>query len=145
MKDMTEEYEIEARLWNYIDGNVDAKEKTQIENLLQTNARWKQLYDELLRMHQLMNNDLELDEPSMRFTKNVMEEISKVKVAPATKSYINKKIINTIAAFFLVLIAGFMVYMFTQVKLSDTGSIAMPMSDLSKFDISKYLNKQFLN
>jgi hypothetical protein len=46
----------------------------------------------------------------MRFTKNVMEEIARYHVAPATKTYIDKNVIRTIGAFFLTLIAGFLTY-----------------------------------
>ena len=72
---------------------------------------------ELLHTHQLLNSS-ELEAPSMRFTKNVMEEISRYHVAPATKSYINKNIIRGIGAFFLTMIAGLFVYVLAQFKWS---------------------------
>ena len=86
-------------MWDYIDGNCNEKEKSFIEQLIETNPEWKAKYQELLEVHQLMQTSLELDEPSLRFRQNVMEEIAKYQIAPATKSYINKNIIRGIGAF----------------------------------------------
>src|SRR5690349_8004057 len=81
---------MEARLWAYIDGL--SEEASLIEKLVAENREWKEKYAELLDVHQLMGAT-ELEEPSLRFTKNVMEEIARYQIAPATKEYINKKII----------------------------------------------------
>lgn len=140
---MNDELQIEMRLWDYIDGNINAAEKMQIEELLRIDARWQNAYKQLLQMNKMLQDDLELEEPSMRFTKNVMEEISKLKIAPATKNYINKKIINSIAAFFVLVIGGLLLYFLTQINWSSSGSNGLPF-DVSKLDISKYLNKQVL-
>src|SRR5450631_980021 len=83
---------IEERLWDYIDGLSNGDETSAIEQLIQNNLEWKHKSHELLEVHQLMQST-ELEEPSMRFTKNVMEEIAKYQVARATRSYINKKIV----------------------------------------------------
>ena len=91
---------IEERLWEYIDGVSSADEKTTIEKLLRTDPAWQKKYRELMEIHNLVKAT-DVEQPSMRFTKNVMEEIAKFKVAPATRSYINKKIIFFIAGFFL--------------------------------------------
>ena len=131
------------RLWNYIDNAVDAEEKMRIEALLENNLQWQEVYNQLLEMHQLVKNEIELEEPSMRFTKNVMEEISKAKVAPATNSYINKNIIGVITWFFIVLIGGFVLYMFTELNWSSTANNDQ-LPDFSKFDISKYFSKEFV-
>ena len=82
---------IEERLWGFIDGNISSDEKTVIEKLLETDALWKAKYKELLSVNELLKSDI-LDSPSLRFTKNVMEEIGKLHIAPATRTYINKKI-----------------------------------------------------
>ncbi|MEI9810560.1 MAG: hypothetical protein WDO16_23295 [Bacteroidota bacterium] len=67
---------LEERLWNYIDGTSNAAEKTVMEKLLQDNAEWRAKYQELLEINSLLQAS-ELEEPSMRFTKNVMEKITK--------------------------------------------------------------------
>src|SRR5215510_11884699 len=104
---------IEKQLWDYIDGLSSGEERTSIERLLQTNLEWKNKYQELLEVQQLLKSS-ELEQPSMRFTKNVMEEIAKFHIAPATKNYINNRIIWGIGAFFITLIVGFLIYGFAQ-------------------------------
>jgi hypothetical protein len=125
----------ELRLWEYLDGFSGAEEKTVIERLIHTNAEWRAKYNELLEVQQLLKSS-ELEEPSLRFTKNVMEEISKLHIAPATKNYINKNIIRGLAIFFVTLIVGFLVYGFGQIDWTASGNSKLPV-DISKVDISK--------
>src|SRR5215203_5175286 len=106
--------EIEQRLWEYIDGHATAEETTVVEMLILENKQWRDLYQELLQVNESLA-DIDLEQPSLRFTKNVMEEIAKFHIAPATKNYINNKIIWGIAAFFLLSIAGFLIYGITQI------------------------------
>ena len=127
---MTNEYEhIEERLWDYIDGLCNPEQRSAIDELIRSNLEWKRKYQELLKVHELVNSAA-LDQPSMRFTKNVMEEIARLHIAPATKSYINKKIIWGIGAFFITMILGFVVFAFFQVNWS-TGNNAPDV--LSKY------------
>jgi hypothetical protein len=139
---------MEERLWSYIDDASDAGEQSVIEKLLQSNAKWKAKYSELLEINSLLQST-ELEEPSMRFTKNVMEEISKFHIAPATKTYINKKIIWGLATFFILLVVGFLIYGFGQVewKASDGSSIAFDLSkvDYDKIDYGKFFNNSYVN
>lgn len=139
---------IEERLWNFIDGTASASEKTVIEKLLASNAEWKAVYTELLQVNELLKSS-ELEEPSMRFTKNVMEEISKLHIAPATKSYINKKIIWAIGLFFITLIVGFLIYGFGQMDWSageeSTISKNINKVDFSKIGFSKVFNNSWVN
>src|SRR5689334_20656769 len=136
--------DIEQCLWNYIDNTCNAEERKEIEGLLRNNHEWQKKYQELQHVNQLMQGSVELEEPSMRFTRNVMEEISQLHPAPATKTYVNKKIINGIAAFFIITIAALLIYSFTQITWSAAGNSAAPF-DLHKWDITKYFNKQSLN
>src|SRR5262249_24087542 len=93
VKRMNTEQPMEDRLWEYIDGLCSPAEKTIIDELLATNREWQLKHRELLNIHQLLNSS-ELEAPSMRFTKNVMELIALLHVAPATKTYVNKNIIK---------------------------------------------------
>src|SRR6478672_13555670 len=100
--------DMELRLWEYIDGLSTTEEKSVVETLIRENAEWRALYQELLQTHQSLAV-IDLEEPSMRFTKNVMEEIAKYQIAPATKTYINNRIIWGIGAFLVVLVIGFLI------------------------------------
>jgi hypothetical protein len=132
----------EERLWSYIDGSCDAVEKSAIEKLIDENLEWRKKYQELLLVHELISSS-ELEVPSMRFTKNVMEEIAKYQVAPAAKNYIDKKIIYGIGAFFLTMIIGILIYAFAQVHFTVNGNPAsseiISKYNPSNVEWSKYL------
>ena len=137
--------DMEPRLWEYIDGFCDAAERSVIEKLIEEQAEWKAKYAELLQVHQSIDM-MELEAPSMRFTKNVMEEIARLQIAPAAKQYINSKIIWGIGAFFITVIVGFLLYGFAQIDwttASDPGSIVGV--DLTEVDYSKMFNNTFVN
>ena len=134
---------MDERLWDYIDGISSANERSAIEKLLESNIQWKQKYHELLETHQLLHSS-ELQGPSLRFTKNVMEEIAKYHIAPATKTYINKRIIWGIGIFFITLVVAFLVYGFAQTDWSSSGDTNMPV-DFSKVDISKFFSNTYVN
>ena len=146
---MNTQQSIEERLWDYIDGHAVPEEKSAIEQLIESNIEWRNKYHELLDIHQLMSNSLELDEPSMRFTQNVMEDIAKYHIAPAAQSYINKRIIWGIAAFFILTIVGFLIYGFGQVNWSSGGSgNSLPFNidtGISKINFSKFFNNTYTN
>ena len=135
---------IEERLWEYIDGTCNEEEKTFIEQLIATNADRRAKYQELLDVHQLMGN-LELEQPSMRFTQNVMEEIGKHHIAPAAQSYINKKVIWGIGIFFLLSILGFLIYGFGQVEWGSGSGDSFFKIDFSKVDLSVFFNNTYTN
>src|SRR5258706_5374182 len=134
---------MEERLWNYIDGTNDHGKKSMVEKLLETHAAWKSKYRELLEINELLHSS-ELEEPSLRFTKNVMEEITKLHIAPATKTYINKKIIWGIGIFFITLILGFMIYGFGQIDWTAKGDTKLPV-DFSKVDYSRIFSNTYVN
>src|ERR1700761_5730669 len=66
---------MEERLWDYIDGLSSTAERSAIEEMIASNIEWQRKYRELLDLNQMMNSS-ELEAPSMRFTKNVMEAIA---------------------------------------------------------------------
>jgi hypothetical protein len=129
-------------LWEFIDGQSSMEEKSAIENLIETNKQWKEKYHELLELHQLVQSST-LEEPSLRFTKNVMEEIAKYQIAPAAKAYINNKIIWGIGIFFITLIIGFLIYGFGQVDWNANDN-TLPI-DISKVNYGKFFNNTYVN
>src|SRR5687768_14685167 len=140
---MNTQHSPEERLWDYIDGISSPQEKTVIEQLLENDTEWKAKYSELLEVQELLHSS-ELEAPSMRFTKNVMEEIAKLHIAPATKTYINKKIIWGIGIFFITLLVGFLVYGFGQIDWTVQSDTKLPV-DFGKVDYSKIFSNTFVN
>lgn len=137
--------EMELQLWEYIDNISEANNRSAIEKLIADNLKWREKYHELLEVHQLMES-AELEEPSMRFTKNVMEEIARYHIAPATKSYINNKIIYGIAGFFITVIVAFVIYGISQINWSTGANSSSPVGiDFTSVDYSAVFNNTFVN
>ena len=138
--------QIEQHIWDYIDGLSTAEEKAMVEKLMQTDPIWKAIYDEFYALHTRIQMTDMLEEPSMRFTRNVMEEVSKFNVAPPAQSYINKKIIYGIAAFFVISVVALLGYVFTTFDFSSApGSASIFDSKSLDVDPAKYLNSTVLN
>lgn len=116
--------DIEGKLWSYIDGEGSGEERSVIEKLIEANREWKEKYHELLELHQLVHSST-MEEPSMRFTKNVMEEIAKYHIAPATKNYINKKLVTGIGLFFVLTLVITIIYSFGLVNWN-SGDNSLP-------------------
>lgn len=136
---------LEAKLWEYIDGFSNAEERSAVERLIAENAAWKTKYHELLEIHQSINL-VELEQPSLRFTKNVMEEIARLHINPAAKQYINNKVIWGIGAFFLTVIVAFLVYGLSQIDWSTPGNLNSSVVDkIVDADYSKMFNNTFVN
>jgi hypothetical protein len=101
---MEQHEEMEMQIWEYIDNTCDNAARQRISILLAQDVAWREKYDGLLALHSGISESLEMEQPSMRFTKNVMEAVAGVHMAPATKKYINKAVIRGIAAFFIITI-----------------------------------------
>jgi hypothetical protein len=146
---MNRQQNIEERLWAYIDGACSEEDRLFIEQLIADNQEWKTRYQELLELQDLLTHRLELDEPSMRFTQNVMEAISKHHIAPAAKSYINKRLIWGIAGFFMVSIICLLITGITQVNWSTGGTdstvINLDKINFDKFDSSKLFSNTYIS
>ena len=140
---MKQQPDMEQQLWNYIDGFVSPEEKSSIERQLESNLEWKNKYHELLQTSQLLKSS-ELEHPSLRFTKNVMDAIAKYQIAPAAKNYINNKIIWGIGAFFILMIAGFLVYGFGQMEWT-SGTESKYKVDLPKIDFNQFFSNTWVN
>jgi hypothetical protein len=136
---------MDLRLWEYIDGVADEKEKSAVEKLIEENMVWRNKYHDLLEVHQLVQAT-ELEQPSMRFTKNVMEQIARTQIAPATKKYLNNRIIWGLGFFFITMLVGFLVYGISQIDWATTSNSGSTLGiDMDKVDFSKMFNNTFVN
>ena len=134
---------METRLWDYIDGLGNEQERSFVAKLIEENSAWRNKYHELLDVHQLMQQNIELDEPSMRFSQNVMDAIAREKIAPAASSYIKKSVIRVISGFFLLSIGALLVFMFAKMDWNAVSSEASPIQ-LPDLNPGKYLNSSVL-
>jgi hypothetical protein len=136
--------QMETRLWDYIDGLSNAAERSAIEKLVAENMEWKEKYGELLSMQELLQRS-SLEEPSMRFTKNVMDEIARLNIAPATKNYINNRVIWGIGAFFILLITTTLIYALAQIDWSAGTAPDSRIIDFTSVDYSKIFSNTYIN
>jgi hypothetical protein len=139
--------EMEKLIWEYIDGRCDPAGKELVNRQLEEDPAWRIKLNELMNIHEILQKE-ELEMPSLRFTKTVMEEIARVHVAPATKNYINKNIIRGISAFFLAMIGGLLVYIIGQThwNANSTSNLIPEYSlDANKLNWSKLLNNTYVN
>ncbi|MGN6568364.1 MAG: hypothetical protein ACTHJ0_10450 [Flavipsychrobacter sp.] len=96
---------IELQLWEYIDGICDAGKKAHIEYMLSTDPQWQHVFQQLSALHASSKAEKELEQPSMRFTKNVMDAIAQISIAAPARRYLNSFVIRLIAACFVLSIA----------------------------------------
>ncbi|MDB5001777.1 MAG: hypothetical protein JWQ34_2 [Mucilaginibacter sp.] len=108
---------IEEKLWDYIDGTCTADERAAIDALLTHDEAYQQKYLELLALNREIAA-MELDEPSMAFTYNVMETIRADYAKQPLKARINKTLINVIGGFFIVTIVGLFIIMLANINWS---------------------------
>ncbi|SOD20029.1 anti-sigma factor family protein [Pedobacter xixiisoli] len=100
----------EEQLWSYIDGFSNDLERAEIEAKLATDAEFQQLYEALLEVNQQIATHLEIDEPSMSFTRNVMEKVQQ-EIAPVRlKTKVDARIIYAIVGFFALGLVSILTY-----------------------------------
>ena len=135
---------MEERIMAYMDGLLDARETAAVEKLLQNDAAWKACHADLLALEATLRG-ISLEEPSMRFTRNTMEQLSSLRIAPSTKTYVNKRIIWAITGLFLLLIIGPIIYFLPQLDFSQGSGKPLPVDlPAMQIDWSKYLNNTTL-
>jgi anti-sigma factor RsiW len=108
---------IEEILWNYIDGNCSQAEQTIIAARIAEDEAYRLKYQELLKLNQDFS-EMELDEPSMAFTYNVMEDIRAENARAPLKAAINKRIIWGIALFFVITLLAVLFFILTSINWS---------------------------
>jgi hypothetical protein len=137
-------HEMEARLWAYLHGLADETEQAAIRQLLQSDPAWRLCHDQLMQEEASIRS-IGTEGPSMRFTKNVMEQVQALQVAPATKSYVNRKIVYGIGGFFLLLIITTLAYIIPQLDFSQGAGNNLPLNiPATDLDWSRYFNNTTL-
>lgn len=100
---------IEEKLWNYIDGTCTPDDQEAISRLIASDEVYRNKYEELLALN-LDFTHLELEEPSMAFTYNVMEAVRTEAASVPLKSAINKNVIRGLVGVFVFIITAVIVY-----------------------------------
>ena len=131
---------VEEILWNYIDGNCDPEQQKAISSLIARDEVYRIKYQELLKLNGEFSA-MELDEPPMAFTYNVMEAVRAEEAKKPLIATINKRIILGITAFFVVTILSLLVYIFAIISWP-AGEISTRMNTgLQMPDLKNLLNR----
>jgi len=107
---------LEERLWNYIDGTCSAEERKAIDILIAQDSAARSKHEDLLALNSEFSK-IEVDEPSMAFTYNVMEGIRAEIAQKPLKAGINKRIIIGIAGFFIVSILLLLIFALSTIHI----------------------------
>jgi hypothetical protein len=134
---------IEERLWSYIDGTCPADEKKAIDILIAQDEAYRRKYDELLALNQEFSK-MELDEPSMAFTYNVMETIRAEHAQQPLKAGIDKRIIKVIAGFFIVSISLLLIYMLSTTHVGTVNFSGQLPESIKLPDLKNYISRPLL-
>lgn len=108
---------LERLLWNYIDGLCSAEEELEVKKTLKSDLAFKALYDELLSLNAAIS-EMDIEEPSMSFTRNVMDKIAVEPAPVALKTQVDKRIVLAIAAVFVFSLVGILIYAISSSKTS---------------------------
>jgi len=132
---------IDEQIWDYIDNTCSQEEKLIVAAKIASDETYSTVYAELLQIHQLLDTE-QLDEPSMSFTRNVMDLVE-LEIAPVSlKTKVDKRIIYAITAVFVLLL----IYIVCYAAAHGTYAVAdfkLPKMQIS-FDISQYITPLFM-
>ncbi len=128
----------EMQLWAYIDGQCSDADSRRIALLISGNADWKEEYEQLLALHNTLTAT-EPEQPSLRFSRNVMEAINTAQPARAAKSYINPWVLRLIAGIFVSLLVAIFIYAMSLKDPGTSPAINTPLfRDMNKIDTGKW-------
>ncbi len=136
---------IEEKLWEYIDGACSTEEREAIDLLIAQDETYRQKYLELLALNREIA-EMEMDEPSMALTYNVLETIRADYAKKPLKAAIDSRIIKGIAGFFVFTIAALLIFMLVNINWSAGNTAVVPalkLPDLKVF-LSGSVVKGFL-
>ncbi len=121
---------MEEKLWDYIDGSCTPEEQQAITLLIEQDELYRRKYEELLQLNAEFSA-IELDEPPMAFTYNVMETIRTENAQQPLKAAINKRIIKGIGFFFVFTISAILIFALSNIHWSaGTSDVHIPSSAL---------------
>ncbi len=96
--------EMELQIWEYLDGTATPAQRLLVEKAIATDEDWKSKYDEIFMFHATLKGELELEQTSLRFSKNVMDLVATMPMARPMRNYIDKKIVYLIGSLFGVVL-----------------------------------------
>jgi hypothetical protein len=135
-----EQEAIEMQIWDFIDGRCSPAERAFVQAQIESLPSWKAAYAEITAFQQLLAEDLQADAPSMRFTKNVMEQIATTPIAAPAGAFLSSPIIKGLAAFFVLSLVVFVVGVLFLVNWEATSTRTISLPQITTYKISDLFN-----
>lgn len=125
---MSEQEQMDSRLWDFIDRTGSTADMETVAALIRTAPAWQERHTLLMEQHRQLQQLLPA-QPSLRFSKNIMEQIAELPTPALARNYINKWVVRGIVAVFVLLIGGVLLYGFSAISWfsSNTGNDAFTM------------------
>ena len=139
-------YLIEQKIWDYLDGLGNKEERSEIERLIHSDPDYQAAYESLSEISNSLVN-MEMEQPSLAFTRNVMDQLKDEPVPGSVKSLVDKRIIKGLLFFFLSSIAILLAILLTQIEWTQASegnnySFQLPVVNFSAF-INEWTMKGF--
>lgn len=133
---MKNNFEIESKIWEYIDNTCSLDERKQIQQNIESENEWKEIFENISKIHNELQK-LTPEEPSLRFTQNVMDEVKQLKPYSIYSFYMNKYFLRGISLFFIIAISTLLIYSLTLVQWkldsSSTSKFTIPNIDWGNY------------
>ena len=120
----------------YLDGHLDGAEAEHVRRLIATDKRWQQACHEMKQLDQLLHDDTQMLEPSMRFTQNVMDDIKAMPLARPASAYVSNAFFKTIMTLLGGGLTVLMFYMFSTVDFGTSSKSGSSLPALPSPEIS---------
>jgi hypothetical protein len=130
----------EEILWMYIDGICTADEESAIRQRIAADEAFSLKYNELISINAELSQ-IDLEEPSMAFTYNVIEEVRALEAQKPLTATINKRIIMGIATFFVSTIVALLVYTLYNVNWSAADHMVINVPGFKVPNLSSFITK----
>lgn len=141
---MQQDLTIEERIQSYIDRECNEEERLYIEQKIATDKIWTARYQAISALHELLSTELEPMEPSMRFTKNVMEEITGLEIAKPIRLGQNPWVFRIACGTLAAILVAIVGYSLSQIDFStgsSTSNLPMPTMQVPSIHWVGYLGQ----
>ena len=131
---------VEQKVWDYLDGLGSEEERAEIEKLIQCDSEYQTVYKDLCKINNSLS-ELEMDEPALSFTRNVMDQLKGEPVPGSIESLIDKRIINGLFFFFLSSIGILLAVLVFQIDWNTPSELVSYSVQLPEINVVTYFNE----
>ncbi|QES90044.1 hypothetical protein [Rhizosphaericola mali] len=140
--------EIEFIVWQFHHQLLSPTEQEDVALKIANATQWANILDKI-KQEELQFQTLEEEQPSMRFTKNIMEAIQPLEIKKPIHNYVNKKIIQLAAIYFLAILTITVILLTNQIihNWDSSKSFQLNISLINPIQLNsmtKYISPQLI-